>query len=163
MSIQLEMVSIYILELEDNKYYIGRSKKKTDKGIKSRINAHFNQSKTAAAWCKKYKPIKIVDIKKDQTVYDENKWTKIYMEKYGIENVRGGDYVRVKLTKGDVEKLQREIDAKEKQLKNLIGFDGANNGKLSDTEFLKNLKISENILLFFVLIFVIYAYRRKLI
>lgn len=62
-----------------------------------------------------------------------------------------------------LEKLQREIDAKEKQLKNLIGFDGANNGKLSDTEFLKNLKISENILLFFVLIFVIYAYRRKLI
>jgi hypothetical protein len=110
MSIQLEMVTIYVLELEDKKYYIGRSKKKTDKGIKSRIKAHFNQSTTAAAWCKKYKPIKIIDIKKDQTVYDENKWTKIYMEKYGIENVRGGDYVRVKLTKGDVEKLQREID-----------------------------------------------------
>jgi hypothetical protein len=62
-----------------------------------------------------------------------------------------------------LEKLQRDIDAKKKQLKNLIGFDGANNGKLSDTEFLKNLKISENILLFFVLILVIYAYRRKLI
>jgi hypothetical protein len=62
-----------------------------------------------------------------------------------------------------LEKLQRDIDAKKKQLKNLIGFDGANNGKLSDTVFLKNLKISENILLFLVLIFVVYVYRRKLI
>tara|TARA_Y100001968_G_C19430866_1_gene756959 strand:- start:522 stop:1226 length:705 start_codon:yes stop_codon:yes gene_type:complete len=108
MSIQLEMVTIYILELEDNKYYIGRSKKKTDAGIQSRIKAHFNGK--GASWTKKYQPIKIVDIKKDQTVYDENKWTKIYMQQYGIENVRGGDYVRVKLPKGDVEKLQRELD-----------------------------------------------------
>ena len=108
MSIQLEMVTIYILELEDNKYYIGRSKKKTDAGIQSRIKAHFNGK--GASWTKKYQPIKIVDIKKDQTVYDENKWTKIYMQQYGIENVRGGDYVRVKLPKGDIEKLQRELD-----------------------------------------------------
>ncbi len=108
MSIQLEMVTIYILELEDNKYYIGRSKKKTDAGVQSRIKAHFNGK--GASWTKKYQPIKIVDIKKDQTVYDENKWTKIYMQQYGIENVRGGDYVRVKLPKGDVEKLQRELD-----------------------------------------------------
>jgi len=62
-----------------------------------------------------------------------------------------------------LEKLQRDIDSKKKELKSLIGFDGANNGKLSDSEFMKNLKLSENILLFFVLIFVIYAYRRKLI
>ncbi|AET73054.1 hypothetical protein PGAG_00165 [Phaeocystis globosa virus 12T] len=62
-----------------------------------------------------------------------------------------------------LEKLQRDIDSKKKELKSLIGFDGANNGKLSDTEFMRNLKLSENILLFFVLIFVIYAYRRKLI
>ena len=49
----------------------------------------------------------------------------------------------------------------EKELKNLIGFDGANNGKLSDTQFLKNLKISENIILFFAITFVIYVYAKK--
>jgi len=110
MNIELEMVSIYILELKENKYYIGRSKKKTDAGIKSRIKQHFNQGVGASAWCKKYQPIKIIEIKKDQSIFDENKWTKIYMNKYGIENVRGGDYVRVKLSKMDIEKLQREID-----------------------------------------------------
>jgi len=108
MNIELEMVAIYILELEDNRYYIGRSKKKTDAGINSRIKAHFTGK--GAAWTKKYQPIKIIEIKKDQSVFDENKWTKIYMNKYGIENVRGGDYVRVKLPKTDIEKLQRELD-----------------------------------------------------
>ena len=110
MKTQLEMVTIYILKLENNKYYIGRSKKKTDAGIQSRIKQHIDQKKTAAAWCKKYKPIKIIEIKKNETKFDENKWTKIYMEKYGIENVRGGDYVRIKLPKDQVMKLQREID-----------------------------------------------------
>ena len=110
MSINLNLVAIYILELEENKYYIGRSKKKTDAGIRNRIKQHFNQRSTAAAWCKKYQPIKIVKILKDQTTYDENKWTKIYMEKHGIENVRGGDYVRIKLPKDQIKSLQREID-----------------------------------------------------
>tara|TARA_B100000780_G_C21108929_1_gene447979 strand:+ start:796 stop:1782 length:987 start_codon:yes stop_codon:yes gene_type:complete len=68
------------------------------------------------------------------------------------------------LTKYDtlyLEKLQNMVDDKKKELKNLIGFDGANNGKLSDTTFLKNLKISENIILFFAITFVIYAYAKK--
>jgi len=106
--IELEMVTIYILKLQDNKYYIGRSKKKTDAGIKSRIKQHFNAK--GAAWTKKHTPIQIIDIKKDETVYDENKWTKIYMQKYGIENVRGGDYVRVKLPEEQKRILKREID-----------------------------------------------------
>ena len=32
---------------------------------------------------------------------------------------------------------------KKGRIKSLIGFDGANNGKLDDTKFLKNLKISK--------------------
>lgn len=70
----------------------------------------------------------------------------------------------VVLTKYDtlyLEKLQKMIDEKKEELKSLIGFDGANNGKLGDTKFLKNLKISENIILFFVITFVIYAYAKK--
>tara|TARA_X000000368_G_scaffold304456_2_gene242795 strand:+ start:2208 stop:3194 length:987 start_codon:yes stop_codon:yes gene_type:complete len=68
------------------------------------------------------------------------------------------------LTKHDtlyLEKLQRMIDDKENKLKNLIGFDGANNGKLSDTRFLKNMKISENIILILVIMLVIFAYCKK--
>jgi hypothetical protein len=105
-----EKVSIYILELEGDKYYVGRSKKKTEKGVQSRIKQHYDGGQMAAAWCKKYPPISTVDIKYDMDKWDENKWTKIYMEKYGIENVRGGDYVRIKLPKKDIEFLEKEIN-----------------------------------------------------
>jgi hypothetical protein len=108
--IDLEKVTIYILKLEENKYYVGRSKKNTEKGVNARINQHFQKGPMAAAWCKKYTPIDTEDIKYDQTKHDENKWVKIYMERYGIENVRGGDYVRVKLPTEQVTMLQSELN-----------------------------------------------------
>jgi hypothetical protein len=61
----------------------------------------------------------------------------------------------------ELEIIQNKINDEKEKLNSLIGFDGANNGKLSDTKFLKNLKISENIILFIVIIFVIYAYTKK--
>ena len=60
-----------------------------------------------------------------------------------------------------LENLQKIINEKKIQNNNLINFDGANNGKLSDTKFLKNLKISENIILFLIIIFVIFAFTKK--
>ena len=60
-----------------------------------------------------------------------------------------------------LEKLQKMIDEKKEQLKNLLGFDGANNGKLSDTLYLKNLKLSENIILVLVVTFIIFLYAKK--
>jgi len=46
------MVFIYILKLEDNKYYIG----KTD-NPEFRLDAHFNYA--GSSWTKKYKPFKL--------------------------------------------------------------------------------------------------------
>tara|TARA_B100000424_G_scaffold267075_1_gene259224 strand:+ start:452 stop:1456 length:1005 start_codon:yes stop_codon:yes gene_type:complete len=60
-----------------------------------------------------------------------------------------------------LQQLQEKIDIKKRDLKNLLGFDGANNGKLDDTMFLKNLKISENIILFLVITFIVYMYVKK--
>ena len=60
-----------------------------------------------------------------------------------------------------LEKLQKMIDEKKEQLKNLLGFDGANNGKLSDTLYLKNLKLSKNIILVLVVTFIIFLYAKK--
>ena len=48
------MVYIYILKLENEKYYIG----KTD-DPNTRIKLHFDGN--GSAWTKKYKPIKIID------------------------------------------------------------------------------------------------------
>ena len=108
-----ENIHIYILRLEQDKYYIGKSECKTRKGVENRINHHFNQTEKASAWCRKYKPVEIIEIKENQIVEDEDKWTKVYMRKYGIENVRGGKYVRVKLPQRDILALNAEIDTNE--------------------------------------------------
>ena len=68
------------------------------------------------------------------------------------------------LTKYDtlyLEKLQKDIDQSKQKLKNLIGFDGANNGKFNDTTYLKNLKISEISTLFIVIAFTLFYYAKN--
>ena len=87
--------NIYILNLEKNKYYVG----KTD-NLEKREIAHFNG--TASSWTKKYKPISVVQIIPNASIFDEDKYTIEYMAKYGIDNVRGGIYVTEAL-----DKLQR--------------------------------------------------------
>jgi GIY-YIG catalytic domain/Zinc knuckle len=95
------MVYIYVLKLENNKYYIG----KTD-NPNIRLNAHFNCN--GSEWTKKYNPLEIIDIIPDCDKYDEDKYTKIYMDKYGIDNVRGGSYVKLELDTDTIKFLQKE-------------------------------------------------------
>ena len=76
------MVFIYVLQLEDKKFYIG----KTD-NPQFRLNSHFNYN--GSAWTKKYKPIKVLKLIPDCDNFDEDKYTKIYMDKKCINNLRG--------------------------------------------------------------------------
>jgi len=89
------MVFIYILLLESNKYYIGKTSNPN-----FRIENHFNSN--GSEWTKKYNPIKVIEIIKDCSDFDEDKYTLIYMEKYGIENVRGGTFTHIILSKEKV-------------------------------------------------------------
>ncbi len=95
------MVYIYVLKLENNKYYIG----KTD-NPNIRLNAHFKCN--GSEWTKKYNPLEIIEIIPDCDKYDEDKYTKIYMDKYGIDNVRGGSYVKLELDTDTIKFLQKE-------------------------------------------------------
>jgi len=85
------MVYIYVLKLEKNKYYIGKTSNPS-----FRIESHFNSN--GSEWTKIYKPIKLLELIEGDD-YDEDKYTKIYMDKYGIDNVRGGTYTSIKLDK----------------------------------------------------------------
>jgi hypothetical protein len=84
------MVSIYILELKNSKYYVGKTK-----NINFRIGEHFNSY--GSAWTTKHKPIKVLKIIKNCDDYDEDKYTIKYMEKFGIDNVRGGTFCQMAL------------------------------------------------------------------
>jgi len=95
---------IYILQLQDNHYYIGKT---SSKDPHNRISQHFNG--TGAVWTTKYKPIKIIELLNNCNKFDEDKYTKMYMDKYGIDNVRGGSYCKVTLTKTEIFLIEKEI------------------------------------------------------
>ena len=84
------MVFIYTIKLKQGKYYIGKTT-----NPKFRLNTHFNYN--GSAWTKQYKPIEIIELISNCDDYDEDKITLKYMEKYGIDNVRGGSFVQITL------------------------------------------------------------------
>ena len=96
------MVFIYILQLENNKYYVGKTNKPN-----FRIAEHFDSN--GSLWTKKYKPIKILELIPDCDTYDEDKYTIKYMENYGINNVRGGSFCNIKLSDSNVITLKQII------------------------------------------------------
>jgi hypothetical protein len=79
---------IYILLLENRKYYIGKTS-----NPKFRIENHFENN--CIEWTKIHKPIKLLKIIANTD--DEDRYTIKYMNKYGIDNVRGGSYISITL------------------------------------------------------------------
>lgn len=98
----LNMVSIYILELENNKYYVGKSN-----NTSSRIKNHLYSK--GSYWTQKYKPVKILEIIENCDVYDEEKYTLKYMDKYGINNVRGGSFAQINLSNTQIELIIKQL------------------------------------------------------
>ena len=94
--------NIYILRLEGGRYYIG----KTD-NLERRKQQHING--TASAWTKKYKPIGVEKIIPNVSSFDEDKYTKEYMNTYGIDKVRGGSYVQMELSEAQKDSIKLEI------------------------------------------------------
>ena len=96
------MTNIYILKLKNKKYYIGKTE-----NPKLRVGEHF--SGDGSAWTRKYPPKKIKKIINNCDDYDEDKYTKKYMAKYGINNVRGGSYININLEDYQLQALKREL------------------------------------------------------
>ena len=92
------MVYIYTLQLEQGKYYVGKTN-----NPQFRLESHFNSN--GSEWTKIYKPIRLMELKPNCDDYDEDKITKQYMDKYGIQNVRGGSFVSVNLSNDTINVL----------------------------------------------------------
>jgi cellular nucleic acid-binding protein len=100
------MVSVYILKLEQGKYYVGKTH---NPQITLDSSSHSN-----IGWTTLYKPIKIIEIIPDCDNKEVDKYTRQYMSKYGIDNVRGGIFVSNELDQATVEHLRRTIKNKNK-------------------------------------------------
>ena len=93
---------IYTLQLEHDKYYVGRTT-----NIKNRILQHMGRR--GSEWTKIHKPICVLsEIPSDDT-FDEEKHTLIAMNKYGITNVRGGPYCTIHLSPSDICRIETSI------------------------------------------------------
>lgn len=95
------MIFIYVLELEGGKYYVGKSETPAD-----RIKEHIEGR--GSAWTALHKPVKIEQMFGGDA-FDEDKYVKIYMSLFGIDNVRGGSYCKVQLDESQRQILQQEL------------------------------------------------------
>lgn len=115
------MEHIYILKLENSKYYIGKTK-----NIEKRWTEHITGN--GSGWTKKYKPMSLIKTVVSTSYFDEDKYVKEYMSKYGIENVRGGTYSNIDLDTNCISVLEKEI----RHSKNLCTRCGRNTHFIKD-------------------------------
>ncbi len=97
------MLYIYILTLKNNKYYVGKTN-----DIDNRLSQHFNGY--GSEWTKKHSPIDVFDVIENCDDFDEDKYTKMLMHDFGIDNVRGGSYSSINLSREIYSVLEKEIN-----------------------------------------------------
>ena len=97
-----EKTNIYVLKQVQNKFYVGKSQ-----CVVQRLIEH--KEGKGAAWTKKYPMIDILAVYRDCDNFDEDKYVKKYMLKYGIDNVRGGTYSQIFMSDDQYDFLRREL------------------------------------------------------
>ena len=100
------MVDIYVLELEDGNVYVG----KTNRG-KARLEQHIKGR--GAEWTKLHKPKRVMAYYQGAKDSDEQKVTNQMIRKYGAKKVRGGSITKRKMTKSEIDKLNKDLGFKQ--------------------------------------------------
>ena len=92
---------IYVLELENGKYFVG-----TTNNLQETLEKHY--IKKHCEWTSKYAYKDVVETYEGEKS-DETKTTITYMDRMGIENVRGGMYSKLQLTFDDYLNIRKNI------------------------------------------------------
>lgn len=83
---------LYVLKLEQEKYYVGITSKTPEERMREHISGYMG-----AKWTKKYRPQELLDKKLigavdvEEAKKYENKVTREYINRFGTKNVRGGN------------------------------------------------------------------------
>lgn len=131
---------VYVMKLVDNKYYVGSAKKLTN----------FCETVTSG-FTSLYKPISVlstIELENRSDISYRTIYTLKYMQKYGIDNVRGGGYSEVNITQSSrdfinhflshLPNLSDEDDNNMEVLK--LYIDGYKNAKLIQNKMYKSYR-----------------------
>ena len=100
--------NIYVLKLEQEKYFIYFSDAKNYNQILTECEIYYDYAKT-------YKPLSIIEILPLGNYLDIDKTVKFYMHLYGYNNVRGGSYIEDILSDYLEKTLNDELKIVEKE------------------------------------------------
>ena len=81
----MKMEGVYVLELTGGNYYVGWSG-----DIARRIEQHKRGE--GALWTQQHPPERIIEIRLGKDKREETRLTRVYMGRYGADNVRGGPW-----------------------------------------------------------------------
>ncbi len=81
------LMYVYALKLQGNRFYVGKTKAPHRRIVEEHIKGKSN------AWVKTYPPVEVVELFSESNKFDELFLTLKYMDKYGLENVRGAAFV----------------------------------------------------------------------
>ena len=98
--------NIYILRLAKGKYYVGKTN-----DVQKRYWEH--KVGKGAEWTRKYPPVCVQSIIRDASPFDEDRYVKEYMSKFGVESVRGGSYSQTVLDGAQKRSIEKELRAAE--------------------------------------------------
>lgn len=100
------MPTIYILRLQQGKFYVGRTRDRISEP--KRLLAHSKGQ--GSAWTRKYGPIsEVMSVQHDCDALDELKMTLKMMDTYGINNVRGAQYVSDPLSQQQLSSIYESL------------------------------------------------------
>jgi len=94
--------NIYVLRLSGGNWYIGKTN-----DVSMRYQEHVNGD--GSAWTSLHTPICLAHTLCNVSPFEEDKVTKEYMAKYGIEKVRGGSYSNIHLNSSQTTQILNEI------------------------------------------------------
>jgi hypothetical protein len=94
--------NIYILRLAKGKYYVGKTNDVPKRYWEHKVGK-------GAEWPRKYPPVCIQQILRDASPFDEDRYVKEYMSKFGVDSVRGGSYSQTVLDDGQKSAIEKEL------------------------------------------------------
>jgi predicted GIY-YIG superfamily endonuclease len=103
------MTTLYTLRLEKNRWYVGS----TSQGLDKRVEEHrraFTGASSGAAWTAMYQVISAVrqrEVPEHRRLQEEDAEVARLAQLHGVDSVRGGSYIRPKLSANEKAALER--------------------------------------------------------